>query len=389
MGKWPGAMEDVGIKVMDGFNRIKTNKHPLSLKSILDSDNRKILYHKRQLATYIENKKHHPITIEVDTSLSCSHQCPNCTFGNYHKPVYIKEHVIECILNSIPELGVKGMIITGGGEPCLYKGLGSFVKDVSESGVDITLTTNGQQFDRHLDMLMHHLKRVRFSIDAATPEAFYLTHGMKSRDFEKVLENIQLAVDYKKMYNLGIDIGVSFLICEQNFKDIEPSVELYRRVGVDFLHLKPMQYWDKKLKRFYHKPLTDFSGLISRVQSRNNEQFKVTISREAYYRETKNRISYKECHGAHFDVIVGADGKVYTCCHFKYQPKHCYGDLDRENLSNIIENVKSRVTSDCFPDCKMDSINQLLEMAKIHPRRFLNNCTDLPKTELPIGSCWL
>ena len=356
---------------------------------ILNTDNRKLLLHRKELADYLSGRRPKLITIEIDPSLSCSHRCPNCTYREYHSPRFIKDSTVNNIINSLEVLGVKGVIITGGGEPCLYPGFSDFVKAVSDNGVDITLTTNGQQFDRHLDILMHHLKRARFSIDAATPEAFYLTHGMKSRDFEKVLENIQAAVDYKKKYKLVIDIGVSYLICEQNYKDIEPSIALYRRIGVDFLHFKPMQYWDKKLKRFYHKPLTDLSGLISRIQSRNDEQFKVTISREAYYRETKNRISYKECHGAHFDVIVGADGKVYTCCHFKYQPKHCYGDLDRENLSNIIENVKSRVTSDCFPDCKMDSINQLLEMAKINPRRFLNICTDLPKTELPIGSCWL
>ena len=128
---------------------------------------------------------------------------------------------------------------------------------------------------------------------------------------------------------------------------------------------------------------------ISALQKRQSADFHVFISREKYYRRPDDDIQYRRCHGSHFDLIIGADGKAYTCCHFKYQPDFCYGDLAKEDIHDILLTVKDRVTPACFPDCKMDAINQLLELGVSQPEELLRHCWLKSPQDLPLGSKWL
>jgi len=292
-------------------------------------------------------------------------------------------------LSGIGEIKVKGMIITGGGEPCLFKDLGLFVKKVSNTGIDVTLTTNGQLIHRHFTELMHHLKRIRFSIDAASPDTFKVTHGMKEKDFHQVIENLQAAVCYKRQEKLPIDIGVSYLLCDANLKEIDTAVEFYRNKGIDFLHFKPMQFMDTASKRYYYKTYTGMGKLASKISSIAEDGFRVTLSRENYYRTSRPNIVYDRCHGAFFDLIIGADGKAYTCCHFKYDPKFCYGDLHRDTLVDLLKKVNAPVSEKCFAHCKMDALNQFVEYAIHHPEEVLPRCKDVKTEKLPLGSKWL
>lgn len=102
---------------------------------------------------------------------------------------FIRHTTLNSLINDIKLIGCKGMIITGGGEPCLHPDLGNFVQRLSESGIAITLTTNGELIHRHFKELMHGLKRIRFSIDAASEKSFKYTHG--SDNFAKVIENLK------------------------------------------------------------------------------------------------------------------------------------------------------------------------------------------------------
>jgi len=353
-------------------------------------DNQSLLLHKDNLSNYLLRGKTTPITLEVDPTLSCNHRCPNCTFPNIKRnPRVLSRHVQDKILHGLKASNIKGMIISGGGEPCMFNRLGEFVKSVSELGIDITLTSNGQLIHKHFHNLMHGLKRIRFSIDAASPESFMFTHGMEATYYYQVLENLRSAVAYKRENRLEIDIGVSFLMCEHNYREVESAIRMYEKIGVNFLHFKPMQYWDRRTKRYYYKPIPGLDEIFSNISEYKSGGFRVSYSRENYYTASRPDIDYAVCHGAFFDVIIGADGKAYTCCHFKYNPKYCYGDLHQENLKSIINKVKAQLTDDCFPNCKMDALNQFVEYTVYNKDEVLGLCKNLNLVELPLGSKWL
>ena len=358
---------------------------------IVNVDNQSLLLHKENLSNYLLRGITIPITLEVDPTLSCNHRCPSCTFPNIKRnPMVLSRHIQDKILQGLKKASnIKGMIISGGGEPCMSTRLGEFVKSISELGIDITLTTNGQLIHKHFHNLMNCLKRIRFSIDAASTESFMSTHGMDAKDYFQVMENLQRAIAYKRENKLDIDIGVSFLICEQNYREVVSAIQLYKNMGVDFLHFKPMQYWDRRNKRYYYKPIPGIDEIFSIINEYKSGGFKISYSRENYYKAARANITYSKCHGAFFSVIIGADGKAYTCCHFKYNQRYCYGDLHQENLKSIINKVKAQLTDDCFPNCKMDALNQFVEYAVHNRDEVLALCRDLTLDELPIGSKWL
>ena len=117
--------------------------NPPKVERVLNGDNEKMLLHGEELANYLHERQHGLIAMEVDLSLACNHKCPECTFGDYLQKVFLPDEVFEKILKSLPEIGVKGIILTGGGEPCVHKRLGEFVRRCHEAGVKTTLTTNG------------------------------------------------------------------------------------------------------------------------------------------------------------------------------------------------------------------------------------------------------
>jgi GTP 3',8-cyclase len=359
------------------------------LKQIIDVDNKKLLLHTKEIIDYLEGRRNKVITLEVDLALACNHVCPNCTFGSSHSKVFLDEDVMEKIVENLSEIGVKGMIISGGGEPGMHKDLGTFVKKVARSGVDVTLTTNGQLIHRHFEDLMYNLKRIRLSIDAASGSTFYYTHGKSRKDFDQVIANLKKAVHFKKEKGLPIDIGVSYLICEKNADEILHAVDFYKEIGVDFLHFKPMQFWDKNTNRYYYKNFPAVEKVFSRIEGFKDNDFRVSISREKYFKEDKIKIHYNKCHGAYFDMIVGADGKVYTCCHLKYDQDYCYGDLKKESFNTVLKRVKSKVAGKCFQGCKMDAVNQFIECGKNNRSELEKTVKEVDLNELEFGGNWL
>ncbi|MBF0540174.1 MAG: radical SAM protein [Nitrospirae bacterium] len=361
----------------------------MKIDNFINTDTKNILLHRDQLNNYLTKQNKSLVTIEIDLTNSCNQRCPQCTFGDYHTGLFLNRTVLDRLIETIPEIGVKGMIITGGGEPCLHKDLGYFVKAVSHLGVDITLTTNGQFVERHFDDLLNGLKRIRVSIDAMTPASYKYTHGMEERDFHKVIENLRNLADEKKKRGASIDIGVSFMICEPNASEVMSAIEFYREIGVNFLHFKPMQLWDKVNKKYYHKFYPMVEQVTSELKSFTQGDFRVSISRENYYKQNLDRIKYNICHGAFFDMIIGADASVYTCCHFKYNPDFCYGNIASDGLNDILKKIKADVTKECFKDCKMDALNQLIEYGMLNPSELLDASVSIDRDKLPLGSKWL
>ena len=139
-----------------------------------------------------------------------------------------------------------------------------------------------------------------------------------------------------------------------------------------------MQFWHKTLNTYYYKDYPETKGILTGLCSgRIQNDFRLSISRENYYQQRNPNISYTKCHSAYFDMIIGADAKVYTCCHFKYNPKYCYSDLSNTGLVEASHNIQADVTTDCFTNCKMDALNQFIEYAKGHQEKILKLCEEI------------
>src|SRR3972149_3060585 len=92
-------------------------------------------------------------------------------------------------------LGIKCVVMSGGGEPLINPNTRETIKELQEAGVRVGLNTNG--------VLLAGTEPdfVRVSLDACTPETFRAMHGTDF--FDQVVENIR---NYK-----GKELGLAFL----------------------------------------------------------------------------------------------------------------------------------------------------------------------------------
>lgn len=352
-------------------------------------DNKKLCNHTDRLAQFLSGGPINPITVEVDLSMSCNHKCPACTYAQSHKNIHLSKEVSDKIISEIGKLGAKGMIISGGGEPLMNPLFPYFVEKVAKKGVDITLTTNGQLLHKYFEEALRYCKRIRVSVDAATEEIFQRTHGMGPKHFNRVIANIAEAVRLKKDKRLDVDLGVSFLICESNYHEIEDAIRLFKKLGVNFIHFKPLQMY-KPERGHYYKYFDEMPNIGHLKEEYESKNFMIHFSRSKYFNLESSQRKYKKCHGAHLDVIIGADGKLYTCCHFKYMKANEYGEVLNGGIVSApaIKDKRNKVKADCIPLCRLDGVNEFLQLLEDGHLK-IDNLQSPYKTKPPIDINWI
>jgi len=93
------------------------------------------------------DRRNHPITLHVMPTERCNLRCKFCSVadrgreGRLFPDLYFG--IIEDVVYRMIPLGLKAVIISGGGEPTLYASLGRLLKFLKEMKLDVGLITNG------------------------------------------------------------------------------------------------------------------------------------------------------------------------------------------------------------------------------------------------------
>ena len=89
------------------------------------------------------------LTMEIELSHHCNFHCRYCysnaTCNNYE--IIEFEHLKNVILQAY-DLGVRFIVIIGGGEPLLYKHINELIKYIYTLGIEMAVFTNGSLIDK-------------------------------------------------------------------------------------------------------------------------------------------------------------------------------------------------------------------------------------------------
>ncbi len=124
-----------------------------------------------------------------------------------------------------------------GGEPLLKPGLAELIRSLTDSGLDLALTTNGQCLeDRASALKQAGLGRINVSLDSINPRTF--TNMTRGGKIEHTLAGIQKAIDVKL---LPVKLNVTILR-GLNDHEIEEIAQYGLSMGceVRFLELMPI-----------------------------------------------------------------------------------------------------------------------------------------------------
>jgi len=163
----------------------------ISKQDTYNMDGNKMLWHLDRLKDLNNGKRFAPIHIDSGLSKGCNIKCHYCygvTQGNFYKESakkYIgREALIDNYLRSAGKVGVRSIAFIGEAEPTLNPHLYEAVVVGKESGIDISIGTNGILFDTGRDgqAALEHLSWLRFNVSAGSDKSYRLIHASKEFD---------------------------------------------------------------------------------------------------------------------------------------------------------------------------------------------------------------
>ncbi len=177
----------------------------------------------------------------------CDLRCTYCMPEDQHflkrEELMTREEVAVIAKLFVERFGITKIRLTGG-EPLVRPDAVDIVRDMSQLGVSLGLTTNAMTLDRHLDGLVEAgLRNINISLDTFDAERF---KRITRRDgFDKVHANILLALDR------GLRVKVNMVVMRGvNDDEILRFVELTGQhpVHVRFIEFMPFagNHWGRE-----------------------------------------------------------------------------------------------------------------------------------------------
>ena len=336
-------------------------------RKIFHSD--KILKHLGRVKSWMEGSNPYPITVEFDMTNQCNHACPGCIgTANKDKSDHLSKKRAKDIIYELGTLGIKGLMFSGGGEPLMHPYTIDMVTRAAEQGIDAGFITNGTLLDDDsARILVDNCKWIRISLDADGPEMYKMTHGVDEDIWHRTLANIKMLVDTKRREETDVTIGIGFLTSEKTAPGMLEATRVAKELGVDYIQF-----------RAYYNDTFDIGSYnyFSKCQELENEQFKVVCSYSRcdeirkYNRLTPYYRGYDKCYGHQFATVIGADAKVYLCCHMRGKEEYVLGDLNTNSFWEIWhsdrrkEVIEKLTFKDCIPFCRCDPFNKILWQLK-------------------------
>ncbi len=284
------------------------------------------IYYPAKVLLYMkELQEKTPVFLEVHPANICNHQCVWCRYP--HEGSVLSLNFMLDLFERFPK--VKGIRITGGGEPLINKNIFDFTEECGKRGIQTGIETNGSLLNnRGISVIGNNCRYCRISLDAATAETHALLH--RSNDFHKIIANIKLL----RETNLP-ELGISYLVTKDNVEEIPLLADL--ELPINYIHFKPLIQGIKDLTR---------EKALERISS---------LEREVNYPIKYNRIIHDDfcnkkvkCRIATLIRVIGANEREYVCCEHAYEEEFEVENWDGSN-------------SKCV-SCRYNPYNELIDL---------------------------
>jgi MoaA/NifB/PqqE/SkfB family radical SAM enzyme len=321
-----------------------------------------------------------PVTVELDLTNLCNHSCPGCSFS--YLVNIVKDSIpldrAERIIDELGEFGVRAITFSGGGEPLVYgeEKVLALMERARSHGMDCALITNGSllRSTQFLDLCQW----IRVSLDGYDADTFARFHGRNDKEFKKVCDNLQAICSHKT----DCTVGAGFLTDRESVqrRDFWKMSKFCSEQfpGLAYCQFRPLvnnMVADPSLtggyEGFSQQEHSDI--LLAYREAREafgRSDFKVVLSGGKYTALAQKDFgrTYSSCHAHFLEAVVGADSKVYICCHGQGIEAYCLGDLSEDSFQEVWESQRAKEvyesinpSSHCPPACRLHQQNALLQ----------------------------
>lgn len=304
-----------------------------------------------------------PLVVEFDTTEVCNLACPGCISEDLvsHQTSFTKERLLE-IAKEMYEVGVKAVILIGGGEPLAHPAVGDFIEYLGSHDIHIGITTNGCFIDKYMDVIAKYASWTRVSMDAGTADGFFRVRPAKSgkNEFNHIVSNMRRLGKLKTG-----KLGYSYLIrtekdgfgLKSNIDELYVAAQLARDIGCDYFEVKPSYSYvggqDHALVIHNKEDMNYAKEEIKRLDDLETDTFKVikaiNLSDSLNCVEHAQDKDYHKCLVAELRTLITPSG-AYICPYWRGKEKFKIGNLNTSSFSDVWHSERRReVVSYCDP----------------------------------------
>ena len=293
-----------------------------------------------------------PITADVFLNNFCNNKCPYCTFRRWELDAGSRsmgyENFVRYALR-LRELGVLGIILTGGGEPTISKDFEKITEWLETQNIHYGINTNFNE--------LRYIKPdyLKVSLDGYDEDSYCNNRGVRA--YNKVRDNIIAYAEWKKNNSPSTSLGIQMLA--QSTEDVERFYSANKDLPVDYISIRPME----STAGSYYKTLSISDDTKNKLPSeiiRKIENLASIDHRIILNYKWKLLDRQENCCVAQWaQIALNEVGEVMYCCHKPYQIVGHVMDAD------ILDKKRKAVTNMqmCDVPCRMTAPN--LEVARI------------------------
>lgn len=134
------------------------------------STGHKLLHHQDAIES-LRSKRNHPIVLHIMPTERCNLNCVFCSVAQRGESDHLFPDLtlkqIKSVVSALRPLGLKAVILSGGGEPCLYEFINELLVYLKSENLEIGIITNGVVLGTRItDTNLKFLSWIRISANA-------------------------------------------------------------------------------------------------------------------------------------------------------------------------------------------------------------------------------
>lgn len=273
------------------------------------------------------------LTLELELSYECNYRCRYC-YSMAPKKLTNELNLLEImnIIDQAQDLCVNTIVIIGGGEPLLYPHIKEIIKYIFERNINIIIFTNGANINKDMAKFLfsYHVFLV-LKMNGIVPKTMNWLCGNSEAytNCIKALNNL-----YREGYvKDGLTIGISTIICQQNYEEIIPLWRWVRNSGL-------IPYFERVSAQGRAR---NNNLEVSKEELRKIFDKLSSIDKQEYNNEWESShppIAGLTCSRHYYSIYIKANGSVIPCVGIDIE----VGNIRNDSLQNIIS--KSEIIQD-------------------------------------------
>ena len=232
--------------------------------------------------------------LRIELSNICNDKCIFCINPKFtRKRLEMSNEFVYSLIDEAASLGIKELSLFVNGEPFVSKELPEYIRYAKSKGVPyVFITTNGglATHDKIAAVMDAGLDSIKFSINAGSKKTYIEIHGRD--DYEKVMDNLKFAHNYKKENKLNCKVLSSFIVTKYTQNEID----------IQYNNLEP--YVDD-MAFFYTE---NWGGYL--IDESNDLRVEIENERVPKYEVSKKL----PCAFLFDQIIVSCEGFLICCC---------------------------------------------------------------------------